>query len=173
MGYFSRKIDRGRARAQKRLLDRKKLPPSLTEWLMATPGPPPPARKFVRLSIDSTDPSSGHPQGILRATSAIEDDPRLSGFDRTKLKRAIRWFNRHLHAPKLWDRRAVFWFRLEATSFREQAWPIVRVLQICGHSVWMTTSTSPGWIIYQDDLQIAAVPGESLPLSAQELARME
>jgi len=79
---------------------------------------------------------------------------------------AILWFRSHLRKPRRLNRsrrphaknKAICWFKPSAVEHIAKAREIVRVLQDHGVHVRMIKTDNPGYIVYQDDYQIAAEP---------------
>ena len=112
----------------------------------------------MRIAVNELHEDSWQPQGMFCAAGYLKRGTRLTPYDRMELQRALRWFGENLVAPRDIPPRAIFWFKLSATSFRTKAWPIVRILRKYGRPVRMITSTHPGKIVYRDDVQVAAIP---------------
>jgi len=102
------------------------------------------------------------PLGVFRAAGAIEDLPHVPVYARDALLESLAWFNRNLIVPRLRikDRRAIFWFRSRATEYVRRIWDVVAVLREENVFVRLFTTTRPGKIVYADEYQIAAIPGQ-------------
>jgi hypothetical protein len=65
---------------------------------------------------------------------------------------------RRLKSPRLRESKAIFWFKFSATECRRRVDRLARQLSALGIAVESTETTEPGRIVYEDDLQIAAIP---------------
>jgi hypothetical protein len=54
--------------------------------------------------------------------------------------------------------RAVFWFRAERREMIQQLWELAILLQESGVVVELIHTTRPGWVRYEDEFQVAAIP---------------
>jgi hypothetical protein len=79
---------------------------------------------------------------------------------RNWLRGTLEWFNENLTRPGLPDRegRSIFWFRDDAQAVVSRAWELIAILRDEGMGVCMRRTREPGQIVYEDDLQIAAIP---------------
>jgi hypothetical protein len=102
--------------------------------------------------------ASHHRLGIFRAAGELEKREVLSDRERGQLRRALRWFNENLKVPRVTSR-AVFWFKADAAECVGRVWQIVRLLDAHDTIVWMMRSERPGQIVYEDNYQLAALPG--------------
>ena len=155
MGYFKRKLDRGRSRRLVRALNDAAVDGK--PW-KAIPDGPPPAQGFVRFSVRELHAASGRRRGIFSAAYRVlrseDTDPRhVKAVDK-----ALEWFRRELHSPKLRNSRAIFLFRAEARDCMERIWVLSDALSKAGVQVEMQTVTRPGKLVYQDEQQVAAIP---------------
>ena len=70
------------------------------------------------------------------------------------------WFERNLSLPdrsKL-HRRAIFWFKAHAAKVVRRAWDLALALNEHGPPAEIFKTRRPGYIVYEDDQQIAAIP---------------
>jgi hypothetical protein len=68
------------------------------------------------------------------------------------------WFNRHLHSPRHVDPESIFWFRADATDCIDHIREMIELYRVAGHDVLMQATRDPGFIVYRDEHQIAAIP---------------
>lgn len=55
-------------------------------------------------------------------------------------------------------KQAICWFRSDAKAHLEKMREIAEVYRVAGYQVWMHATTVPGKILYEDNIQIAAIP---------------
>jgi hypothetical protein len=163
MGYFKRRIDRGRARALLRRLDALH---QADQEMGARPAweaipDEPPKRCFIRFSVAARHPASGRRQGIFSAVHELLDDPAIDAETERALRDAMRWFNVLLPSPELEEEAAIFLFKSDAGECTRRIWTFVRILGEHGRFCEMQRSERPGRIVYEDEFQVAVVPWKS------------
>lgn len=155
MGYFKRKLDRGRSRRLVRALNDAAVDGKV--W-QAIPGAPPRTRGFVRFSARDLHEDSGRRRGIFsaayRALRAPDVDPRLAG----RLRNEIDWFCENLISPDLEHEKAIFLFKSDARECMKHIWKLLHHLREAGVWVEMQTFARPGRPVYEDDQQVAVLP---------------
>lgn len=150
MGYFKRPIRRRAARAAADALREgtRDVAPTDRRWRRRGPA-------FVRFVIDA--PGRGH-VGLFQTSDLIEEDEALPPAARRALADAYRWFNDHFPMPPRQPPEAVFWFRESAREPIARLRTIVECHRLAGRPIVMLATHAPGRIVYQDDVQVAAVP---------------
>lgn len=121
---------------------------------------------YVRFVIFDLDKYSGRRQGVLQAAAALRDSNTLTDYERDVLLELKDWFNQHLRAPDRFSRRrhnsahpaAISWFKDSATEYVSRMHALYRILAEHGIRTHMITSDRPGYIVYEDEHQVAAVP---------------
>lgn len=131
-------------------------------------------RLLIRYAGTELDPHSLQPVGIFQLASEIANSRRLPPADHRRLAALRSWFTANLAQPRRfspwkdgwrhssfgWQRQpiAISWFRPEATQCLKYAQAMADVLRTYGVEVERLTCTNPGYITYEDDLQVVAVP---------------
>ena len=121
---------------------------------------------FIRFVVDDIDRSSGKRSGIFQAAYALRDSGRLPEYDEARLAAALRWFAWNLDKPTRLTRsrrphreaKAICWFKRDAAAHLGRVREMRDILDVYGVAVDMLTSRRPGYIVYEDDVQIAAYP---------------
>jgi hypothetical protein len=155
MGYLQKPIRRKKARAEKfaHLNPARNINPG--EWLTANLSVRPPRGTFLRfIVLDQEVGWTGVFQGrwMIRECSELPDSVQ-------SCYRANRdWLNRHLHSPRQVNPESIFWFRAEATECIDRIRELIEIYRVAGHEVRMQATRDPGYILYQDEHQIAAIP---------------
>jgi hypothetical protein len=161
MGYFPRKRRRGTAREQVRAAHARSVDENWWEhWREAVP-PPSHQRWFLRFSVTAHCDRSGQRSGIFVAAGLYEDDfaDELAPSQRDTLATLLNWFSHNLPMPPLDEDRAVFFFKSDATDCARRIWELVHLLRDLGSPPEMVSTRNPGQIVYEDDFQVAAIPG--------------
>ena len=68
-------------------------------------------------------------------------DPALAAPDRSKL-----------------DTRAIFWFKADAGEVASRVWELAKIVTRRGVGAEIVKTSRPGYIVYEDNLQVAAIP---------------
>ena len=117
---------------------------------------------YIRFTILDKDSDSGFRTGILVAAHTLRDEGDLSVDEHRQLRLCLSWFNENLEVPKILKkvehRRAISWFKPEAAEAISKMWELKRILDLHGLYVEVLKSDSPGSVVYEDSLQVAAVP---------------
>jgi len=125
-----------------------------------------PSRIFVRFVVLTPDPDSGHRQGLFMAMSNLNRWGALSSRDQADWNELKEWFDRHLERPDRFARAgrahakkvALSWFKPDATEHIARMRQIAVILGAHGYHVEMIRSDRPGYVVYEDEHQIAAEP---------------
>lgn len=131
-------------------------------------------RLLIRFAGSEIDSHSGQALGIFQIAYRIANSGRLPQSDHRRLVAIRDWFNVNLAQPRRfspwkdgwrrnsygWQRRpiAICWFRPEATQCLKYAEAMADLLRGYHGVIHRLTCTNPGFITYEDDHQVAAVP---------------
>ncbi len=121
---------------------------------------------FVRFVIPAVDGDSGRRQGVFPAAYRLRRSGELPAHLHAELEVALKWFDEHLEAPDRLTRgprrhargMAISWFKDSADDCVSRMRAICHVLDECGVPTEMLTSARPGYIVFEDRQQVAAVP---------------
>jgi hypothetical protein len=131
-----------------------------------TIGTPQSNRMFVRFVIHSNDADSGRRQGLFWALSDLDDAGRLLPHEQATWEEVHEWFRENLTTPASFSRSsrphakhvALSWFKDSATAHVANMYALVQVLKDHGIAVDVIRTARPGYIVYEDEYQIAAEP---------------
>jgi len=126
-------------------------------------------QELVRLAVSTVDPDSQQPMGIFQAAYRLRRYTCLDAARKQDIDRELTWFQEHLATPqrfvhtrsKGYYRRppvAVSWFRAGATEHLRRAEVLGGALAACGLPVQRLRTQHPGYVVYEDDHQVVAVP---------------
>jgi hypothetical protein len=126
---------------------------------------------FVRFVIKDLDRGSGRRQGLFQAAKALKESGTLSAQDYEQLEAIRNWFNEHLERPvrlALSPRphakdQAISWFRDTATLHIAKMREFQEVLERNGLAVQTIKARRLGYILYEDEFQVAAYPFSDTP----------
>ena len=111
----------------------------------------------------------GRGNGIFQSAPRLLRSGALSTRDRARLRSLLDWFGENLEEPDTFVRTtskgayrrdpvAICWFKDTATECIRRAWSIARVLEANGVVVEFVTTKRPGYVTYEDEHQVAAIP---------------
>jgi len=127
---------------------------------------------FIRFRISEKDLGSGKPKGLFAAIDDLEQAGELSSYELDHLKSLDRWFNKNLPVPTALSKSgkphatpiALSWFKDSASGYISKMRDIAGILEEHGISVTMLYTQKPGYIVYEDDFQVAAQPFPDTPI---------
>lgn len=106
---------------------------------------------------------------IFQAAGELSERGDLSAGDRAALEELCQWFMDNLEAPDRFVRTrskafyrkepvAICWFKDDAAECIAKAWALARILERNGVGVDFVRTTAPGYVTYEDEHQVAAIP---------------
>jgi hypothetical protein len=121
---------------------------------------------FIRFVVPFRHQDSHRLTGIFHAACYLLDGGRLSADEQKRCDDLLGWFNRHLPFPHRFSRsrrrdacgKAVCWFRDSATRHIRRVRELTAMLERHGTPVEMLRTARPGYVVYEDSFQVAAVP---------------
>jgi len=123
-------------------------------------------QRYVRFVTSTIDENSGKRRGIFHAVYDLADANELSKHEVEEWRTIRQWFNQHLDIPDRFARsrksgaapKAISWYKSTAREYVSRMHAMCRILNEHGIMTEMITSTRPGYIVFEDEHQIAAVP---------------
>ena len=113
---------------------------------------------YFRLAVGRRDPGSHWRQGVFQASFELLRSGSLEPYEADALWEVLDWFNENLPAPWEVSRRAAFWFRPGENRCSKRIWSLAGLLRVQGVHVQPLRARRPGYVEYEDDYQVAAVP---------------
>jgi hypothetical protein len=122
--------------------------------------------KYVRFVVPAIDEGSGRRQGVFHAAWDLMDARTLSTFEHEELQAVWNWFRCHLRVPNRFARssrrraahRAICWYKSGARWHVQRTRWMCRILNDNGVATEMITCGRPGYIVFEDEHQVAAIP---------------
>ena len=116
--------------------------------------------RFVRFRSNLRDIDLSVPLGVFHAAGRLMEAGQLEPWLTERAQEICDWFDEHLTVPRLGPGlvRAVFWFRGERREMIQQLWELAILLQESGVVIEFIHTTRPGWVRYEDEFQVAAIP---------------
>jgi hypothetical protein len=104
--------------------------------------------------------------GIFSALRFVRELDFAQDEDVVVLKRLRKWFNENLEAPDKFSNAknknpesiSLSWFKDSSKEHIKKIYEIREVLDKYGVVVEVVTTKNPGYIIYEDDYQVSAIP---------------
>lgn len=117
--------------------------------------------KLPAICHDATLSDTTRPLGIFHSAGRLQDSGSVEPWAGERIDEICTWFNFNLPSPRLkrggW--RAIFWFRSECRHMVQMLWELAAILEEHGVFVELIAHDNPGMIIYNDEFQVAAIPG--------------
>jgi hypothetical protein len=121
---------------------------------------------FIRFVVSEIDFDSGRRRGLFQAVAQLRESSDISAADRALLDEIAEWFSKNLDKPtelSISSRphgkaQAISWFKDSASTHIRKMRQFASVLQSYDIVVETITTRRPGYIIYEDDFQVAAYP---------------
>lgn len=121
---------------------------------------------FIRFVIQEKDRDSRRRQGLFQAMSDLEYARVLLPHEQQQYDQTREWFRWRLRKPRRFARSskpnarnvALSWFRASATEHISRMHVFARILHSHGMSVEMLRTERPGYVVYEDEFQVAAEP---------------
>jgi hypothetical protein len=121
---------------------------------------------FVRFVVPSLGRQRWGLTGIIRATLDLKDARRLTYDEEACFDEIYNWFNECLPVPWRFSRsrrsgaasNAICWFKPDATTCIRKARILASLLENYGLFTELIRTRKPGYIVYEDWLQVAAEP---------------
>jgi hypothetical protein len=126
---------------------------------------------FVRFVVREIDARSERRQGLFQAVQTLERSGALNIQDVSYLATVRAWFNQHLDKPTRLaissrhhgKQQALSWFKDTATKHIAKMRELAEMLERYGVSVEMIKAKRLGYVLYEDEYQIAAYPFNETP----------
>jgi len=126
---------------------------------------------FVRFVIGRLDNDSGRRQGLFQAAKRLRESGALSQVDADHLEQISVWFNRNLERPSRLSlsprpnskAQALSWFKPTAKEHIAKMREYAEILERYGLRVEMIKAKRLGYVLYEDDFQVAACPFSDTP----------
>jgi hypothetical protein len=118
---------------------------------------------YIRFVIPRRNGDSHRHAGVFMAALRhwARDDVEASLRDH--LAWLLDWFSEHLDVPCIDEPRAIFWFRGCGNPCTRRVWELTLVLRELGEQPRLLKARRPGYVVYEDRHQVAAVPFRETP----------
>ena len=121
---------------------------------------------YVRFVTTRQHPDTGVQMGIFQTNRLMPPYGQVAEWDEQRLSELEDWFNAHLEKPERVARSrrpnghhaAISWFKGTAVEHIARARELAALLEQYGVPTLMLTTDRPGYVVYEDEFQIAAEP---------------
>lgn len=121
---------------------------------------------FIRFVVLVRDQDSHRLTGVFHAAYQLRDRGVLDSREDSQCDALLEWFNRNLPIPIRFTRsrrlkapsKAICWFKAKAGKFINRVQELVTLLERNGVPTEMLRTQRPGFVVYEDQYQVAAVP---------------
>jgi len=117
---------------------------------------------YIRFVVPRRNEDSHRRAGVFTAALRHKRSPDLDPSLRARLASLLDWFADHLHAPSLEEPRAVFWFHGRRNACTRRIWELAWLLYELGEHPRLLKARRPGYVVYRDRHQVAAMPFRDL-----------
>ena len=126
---------------------------------------------FTRFVIHAHDNDSGRRQGLFQALADLDDSGLLQGPHQDVYQELRDWFRHHLKQPSSFARAArphakkvaLSWFKDSAVEHIRQMRRMSALLAEHEVAVQVLRTKRPGYVVYEDEHQVAAEPFSDTP----------
>jgi len=130
---------------------------------------------FLRFVTEKRTTHGNRREGFFQALFAARRDPETPGWIIEHLNLTLEWFDANLDEPSRFNRgptrngarstsTGLSWFRAEATEHLEHAFALAAILRELGHPITVLKTDRPGFIVYEDAVQVVAEPFSDTPV---------
>lgn len=119
---------------------------------------------FVRFVVSDRHEQSGELRGLFSALYRLQREGQLSTSETQWFEEIEAWFNKHLRAPDRLSSKpsapktAITWLKASANEHVRRMRELVTLLAHKDVLVEELKTDRPGYILYEDEYQVAAVP---------------
>src|SRR4051794_24019542 len=121
---------------------------------------------FVRFAVTDLAESSQQQRGVFTALYRLEREGQLAVDEKVWFGEVEAWFNQHLKPPDRFQlssrpgapRTAITWLKASAVEHVSRMRELVALLRHKDVQVDEFMTDRPGYVVYEDDHQVAAVP---------------
>jgi len=121
---------------------------------------------YIRFVVNERDARSDQQRGIFTVIYALERNGELQPYEIEWFHGIEDWFNAHLKRPDrlAWSsrpnapERAVTWLKMSAAEHVSRMRQLVTLLEHKDVAVEELRTNKPGYVVYEDEHQVAAVP---------------
>ena len=121
---------------------------------------------YLRFVVAERDSTSQERRGVFQALYRLRRAGELAAHEEAWFAEAEDWFNRNLRRPSRLSEtrrpnapdRAISWIKASAVEHVSRMRELVALLEHKGVVVEELRTVRPGYVVYEDEFQVAAIP---------------
>jgi len=121
---------------------------------------------YLRFVVTERDSTSQEPRGVFQAIYRLRRAGELAVHEEAWFAETEDWFSRHLERPvRLTETRrpnapdrAISWLKASAVDHVSRMRDLVALLEHKGIVVEELRTLRPGYVVYEDEFQVATIP---------------
>ncbi len=123
---------------------------------------------FLRFVTPELHEDSQQELGVFQAAGKLRDGGMLSDYEKALLQEIRDWFNQNLEKPSRFTsakppyyrkrQNGISWFKASAREHISKMREMIAILESHDVPVRTIKTARPGYVVYEDDFQIVAVP---------------
>jgi len=125
---------------------------------------------YLRFTTQFINPYNEPETGVFMALEYLrEDHPTVQDEDVSKLKSLTAWFSQNLDKPTKFSNASnknpasisLSWFKDSAKEHIQKIHELIEILERYDFIVERFASKNPGYVVYEDEYQVSAIPFKS------------
>ena len=128
---------------------------------------------LIRFVLPTKNADTGVREGVFGAAYELPDRADIPEKDLQELTALLEWFGSNLKTPRRFNKttskgyyrkatKGVSWFKSTADEHVAKLWALTRILAKNGHQPELIKTRKPGYIVYEDEIQVVAEPFSDL-----------
>lgn len=122
---------------------------------------------YLRFRTSFVDSYHDKRYGIFQAAAYLRHSGIMCHYEKEWLEDVWRWFADNLDAPTVYRtegkaQRAICWFKPTAQDQIRKVFEMITILEQYGMRIEKVTADNPGYVLYEDEHQVAAIPHRTL-----------
>ena len=114
---------------------------------------------FVRFVVGGDGEDHRYLTGVITEARLLRDEGRLTEYESAWLEQIFQWFNQSMPVPPYssndWPDDVAAWFKAKAAKQAiDRIWDVIALLREHGRHVRILRSQQPGFVHYEDEMQI-------------------
>lgn len=123
--------------------------------------------ELLRFVIPDRDQRTGQPMGLMTLAYGLLRSRDIAQSDESELQRLVHWMETHIPVPSRFARKrnvshkethGISWIKADAADAISHLHAIAEIMERYGYRIDILRTDRPGYVVYEDDLQIVAEP---------------
>ncbi len=118
---------------------------------------------YLRFRTSFLDEYRDNRTGVFQAAYYLMHSEIMCPYEHQQLQDVWDWFRNNLRAPRVYQQsrdasHIICWFKPTARQQLQKMYEMIHLLELYGMHVSQVRSHKPGYVVYEDDNQVAVVP---------------